>query len=134
MEWVTLERRLREYFAGDHEGIAAAYLFGSVARGTAGPGSDVDVAVLYEVNPPATLEGLPLDVEGELERTLGLPVQVVLLNASPPDLVHHVLRDARLLLDRNPAARIEFEVRARNEFFDLQPVLERYRLGGETCE
>ena len=31
------------------------------------------------------------------------------------------------LLERNPSTRIRFEVRARNEFFDLQPILDRYR-------
>jgi len=32
-----------------------------------------------------------------------------------------------LLLDRDRAARIRFEVRARNEYFDLLPTLNRYR-------
>jgi hypothetical protein len=40
---------------------------------------------------------------------------------------HGVRRDGVLLLDRDPSARIRFEVRERNEFFDLQPVLARYR-------
>ncbi len=38
-----------------------------------------------------------------------------------------MLRDGVLLLDRDPSARIRFEVRARNEFFDLQPILALYR-------
>lgn len=29
--------------------------------------------------------------------------------------------------DRDPGARIRFEARARNEYFDLLPFLERYR-------
>jgi hypothetical protein len=62
-----------------------------------------------------------------LERTLGQTVQVVVLNNAPPDLIHRVLRDGRLLLDRDRAARIRFEVRARNEYFDLLPTLNRYR-------
>src|SRR3954468_14971573 len=41
MDSGTIEPRLRE-FLKEREGIAAAYLFGSVARGTAGPRSDVD--------------------------------------------------------------------------------------------
>jgi predicted nucleotidyltransferase len=41
--------RLRDYFLrhGSAEGLAAAYLFGSVARGTAHANSDVDAGVLY---------------------------------------------------------------------------------------
>ena len=66
-------------------------------------------------------------LEGDLERALGGPVQVVALNRAPPDLVHRVLRDGRLILDRDPAARIRFEVRSRNEFFDLAPIRRLYR-------
>jgi hypothetical protein len=29
--------------------------------------------------------------------------------------------------DRNPSARIRFEVKARNEYFDLLPYLRQYR-------
>jgi predicted nucleotidyltransferase len=125
----VVERALHEFFAQKQPGVVAAYLFGSVARGTARAGSDVDVAVLCAGEPPASLAGLPLDLEAELERLLGIPVQVVVLNRAPVDLVHRVLRDGALLIDRDPSARIRFEVKARNEFFDLQPILARYRAG-----
>jgi predicted nucleotidyltransferase len=121
------EPALRELFAAEPGNIIAAYLFGSVARGTAGARSDVDVAILYAAAPPHTLEGLPLDLEGRIERVLGRPAQVIVLNTAPVNLVHHVLRDGVLLLDREPGARIRFEVKARNEYFDLQPILARYR-------
>jgi len=38
-----------------------------------------------------------------------------------------VLRDGKLVLDREPAARIRFEVRRRNEYFDLAPIRRLYR-------
>ena len=123
----VVEQVLREFFAGQTGEIIAAYLFGSVARGTSDARSDVDVAVLYAVAPPATLEGLPLDLASRIEHLVKRPVQVIILNTAPADLVHRVLRDGILLLDRDPSARIRFEVRARNEFFDLQPILDRYR-------
>lgn len=123
----TVEGILREFFAAQPVEIIAAYLFGSVARGTAGARSDVDAAVLYAAPPPATLEGLPLDLEGRIEQLVNRPAQVIVLNTAPVGLVHRVLRDGVLVLDRDPSARIRFEVRARNEFFDLQPILARYR-------
>ena len=85
------------------------------------------MAVLYATAPPATLEGLPLDLAGRIEHLVKRPVQVIVLNTAPVDLVHRVLRNGVLLLDRDPSARIRFEVRARNEFFDLQPIRDRYR-------
>ena len=118
---------MRQLFAAEPAGIIAAYLFGSVARGAAHAGSDVDVAVLYTEAPPATIEGLPLDLESRIRRRVGRPAQVIVLNGAPAGLVHRVLRDGVLLLDRAPGARIRFEVRARNAYFDLQPILARYR-------
>lgn len=118
---------VRRFFADDPGDAVAVYLFGSVARGTAHAGSDVDVGVLLAEDPPRTLAGLKLDVASDLELRLGIPVQLIVLNRAPADLVHRVLRDGRLLLDRDPSKRIRFEVRKRNEFFDLQPILRRYR-------
>jgi uncharacterized protein len=122
-----IEARLREYFETHAAGVVAVYLFGSVARGTAGERSDVDVGVLLARDPPATLEGLLLRLEASLERTVEAPVQLVVLNTAPPDLVHRILRDGRLVVERDRAARIRFEVHARNCYFDLQPFLARYR-------
>jgi predicted nucleotidyltransferase len=128
MDPAAIENRLRNFFAqaGGPE-IAAAYLFGSVARGTAGPGSDVDLGLLYTDDPPRTLAGLGLDLENDLERLLELPVQVVVLNRAPVDLVVRVLRDGKLLFEGNAAKRVRFEVRSRMEFWDLEPFIRRYR-------
>jgi len=128
MDSAAIETRLRHFFAqAKGPEIAAAYLFGSVARGTAGPGSDVDLGLLYTDDPPRTLAGLSLDLENELERLLGLPVQVVVLNRAPVDLVVRVLRDGKLLFEGNAAKRVRFEVRSRMEFWDLEPFIRRYR-------
>ena len=122
-----LESVLRRAFSTAPPEILAVYLYGSQARKTATVRSDVDLAILYAAAPPATLEGLPFDLEADFERVLRLPVEIVVLNQAPADLIHRVLRDGVLLLDRDPGQRIRFEVKARNEFFDLQPVLARYR-------
>lgn len=136
MDSAAIEGKLREILAArsEAEGIAAAYLFGSVARGTARPDSDVDVGVLYSKDPPKTFSGLglSLDLESDLESALGLPVQVVALNDAPVDLIIRVLRDGKLLVDRDRSRRIQFEVRSRNEFWDLEPYLRLYRRMGEA--
>jgi predicted nucleotidyltransferase len=51
----AIESSLRTIFTADTRGAIAVYLFGSVARGEARADSDVDVGVLFEVTPPATL-------------------------------------------------------------------------------
>jgi predicted nucleotidyltransferase len=108
-------------------GVAAVYVFGSVARGTAGIDSDIDVAVLFDAAPVPRLDGPRFTFEGDLERVLRRPVDLVVLNDAPVDLRSRVLRDGVLLVDRNRSARIAFEVRTRNEAFDLAPVLAAYR-------
>jgi uncharacterized protein len=128
-----IEEELRSFLAAraDQEGLAAAYLFGSTARGSARTGSDVDVGLLYRNDPPPGLEGLAFHLEAALEKLLQLPVQVVVLNHAPVDLAKRVLRDGKLLLDRDHSRRIGFEVRTRQEFWDLEPYLLQYRrLGG----
>lgn len=129
MERSDLEARLRAVLEREPT-VKAAWLFGSVARGTAGPTSDVDVAILTgHAARPRSLDDLPLDLEAELTRALGQTVQVVIVDHAPSDLVHRVLRDGALLLDRDPSLRVRFEVAARNRYFDMQPIWQEYRRG-----
>lgn len=107
--------------------VAAAYLFGSRARGDAAAGSDVDVAVLLTGADRGALLGPLSRLSGVLERELERTVDLIDMRVAPPDLVHRILRDGELVLDRIPDERVAFEVRSRNEYFDLLPHLERYR-------
>ena len=127
MDTERIQAELRSFFAAKPGDAVAVYLYGSVARGTARQGSDVDVGVLLAEDPPRTLKGLRLDVEADLEALLEVPVQLVVLNRAPPDLLHRVLRDGKLVLERDRSRRIRFEVKARNEYFDLLPILLQYR-------
>ena len=107
--------------------IIAVYLFGSFARGSEQRESDVDLGLLYAAALGGRLEDQPFLLEAELSELLQRPVQCVVMNLAPADLVHRILRDQQLLLDRDPSRRIRFEVAARNRYFDLKPVLDRYR-------
>lgn len=121
-----LPQRLRELLAS-REDIAAAWLFGSRARGTERESSDIDLGVLLRDDPPATLESLLLDLQDDLAGALGHRVDLVVMNRAPADLVHRILRDGELLIERDRSRRVRFEVARRAEYFDLLPVLERYR-------
>lgn len=121
-----LHERLRQLLSGCDD-LAAAWLFGSRARGRERAGSDVDLGILLRDDPPPTLEGLRLDLQDDLAGALGRPVDLVVLNRAPADLVHRVLRDGELLIENDPSRRVRFEVARRAEYFDLLPVLRRYR-------
>ena len=106
--------------------LVAAYLFGSRARGDATDNSDLDIAVWLDQR-PTSLQSYPFELPGELEQALGVRVDLVVLNGAPSDLVHRVLRDGELLIQRDPGARIRFEVRSRNDYFDMQRLRNAYR-------
>jgi predicted nucleotidyltransferase len=121
-----LVARLRDACESAPDAIIAVYLFGSIARGDARRASDLDVGVLStDARPPdsSVLESL----RDRLETVSRKTVDLVVLETAAPDLVHRVLRDGVVLLDRERARRIAFEVRSRNEYFDLEPVRRLYR-------
>lgn len=128
MDAQSIAGRLADYYK-DRPDVAAVYLFGSVARGTAGPRSDVDVGVIYRIAPESRLLAEPFLDEANLAEQLERAVQIIVMNRASADLVHRVLRDGILVLDQHPSQRIAFEVRARNAYFDLLPTLRRYREG-----
>jgi hypothetical protein len=66
-------------------------------------------------------------MQDDLSAAVGRQVDLVPLNGAPPDLLHRVLVDRVLLFDGDHERRIEFEIQARNEYFDIAPALERYR-------
>lgn len=127
MDTGPIVESLRGYFAANPTGVVCAYLFGSLARGEARVDSDVDLAVLLEQPLPPALPDSGIAMASDIESRTGLPVDVVMLNSAPPDLVHRVLRDGIVVFDPKPPERIAFEVRARNEYFDLKPYLDEYR-------
>ncbi len=112
--------------------VIAAYLYGSVARGTQRRDSDVDLALLLQQDPPDTLEGLRLNLAARLQNRLGRQVQVVILNRAPCDLAHRVRRDGRILVERNRRRRVAWEVKSRNEYFDMEPIRRLYRHGSTS--
>lgn len=127
METPDLSQALRTALEDAPPEVLAVYLYGSRARGDSKAGSDLDLALLLAAPPAATLRSVARDVEAAVERALRIPVEAVVLNRAPADLVHRVLRDGLLVLDRDRAARLRFEVRARNEYFDLAPLRRLYR-------
>lgn len=77
-----------------HEEIGAAWLFGSVASGTARPTSDLDVAVLAAE--PLSADGKTELIE-HLARETGRPVDLIDLQATHGPIVGRILREGRRL-------------------------------------
>lgn len=118
---------VREILAADPR-IAYAIAFGSVARGRAGPHSDLDVAIGLAGG--ASLDLLALGaLSGRLAEIAERPVDLVLLDEAPPSLAYRVFRDGRALVVRDPEALAQRKVRAILEYLDFQPFEELFTRG-----
>ena len=122
----TLVERMRPILAGFPQ-IAAAWLFGSAARGELRPDSDVDVGILL-LDPKATGvdEYLLLgELNARLE-TVTAPrrVDVVLLEHQGPVFAHEALVDGRLILERDRERRVDFEATTIVRGIDFRPTWE----------
>lgn len=115
-------RRLSE--ALDKEGVIAAMLIGSQARGEAGPLSDVDIAVWHEPDMGWKQSwDLQLSLIGAAQDALKTnEVDIVILNEAPPLMQHRAIRDAVRLVERDQAQRIRFETKAVLDYFDTAPL------------
>lgn len=113
----------------DGPGLEVALAFGSLARGSGHPGSDLDVAVL------PTDRTLPLSVEAELagalERASGRSVDLVRIDHAPLALAWRIARDGILLAEHQRGFAARWRARVALEHAEFAPTLaaggERYR-------
>lgn len=109
--------------------VDAAYVYGSVARGTATPLSDVDIALLLtSYLPPYERLKLELTIQGEIEAADGFSVvDVRAINEAPLVVQGRIVQQGILLYERARKRRIAFEVAIRKRYFDFAPVARRLR-------
>jgi predicted nucleotidyltransferase len=122
----ALAARLHELLEPRNE-VLEAYLFGSVARGSAQGHSDIDVAVYVDRARCADgTFGYQAEITSVLMTGLGNnSVDVVILNHAPPLLYHRVLRDGLRFLARNLKATTAREARAVSRYCDYIPQLDK---------
>ncbi len=73
---MDLETKIIDYLSANLTGIKGIYLFGSRADGSAGPDSDVDIAVITEFSNrlnPVDLFDHKINLSGQL----GIPVDLI---------------------------------------------------------
>lgn len=106
------------------QGIIAAYLFGSSVTRDVRKARDIDVAILVE---PVEADDFPLlAFASHLERVCGRPVDLVLLNRAGEVLKYQVRRFGRLIFERDPVRRKQFEIKGRKLYEDFLHLHRRY--------
>ena len=118
--------RLSKKIFQKERGILFCYLFGSQTTKNTVSDSDVDLAVFFEKNQVNDFFERRLELIGELSKLLGKEADVVVLNTAPPFLRYVVLKESKLIFERDKGKRIDFEPKSLNEYFDFKPILEKY--------
>ncbi len=122
----------------DMHPVAAAYVYGSVARGTMTPFSDVDIALLLKAPTDADAPHshllssgydrlmLELAIQSEIEDTLAFsPVDVRSINTAPLLVQGRIIQNGIRIYEQDHAQRVAFEVATRKRYFDFAPVAKR---------
>ena len=104
--------------------VVAAYLFGSVASETAGPLSDVDIALLI---PDRRQRQVVCDrmLDALCRRLRTSRVDVISLADAPVPLRYRVVRDGQLMTSRDAPIVERFVAETVLQYLDFQPLRDR---------
>ena len=109
-EKIKLLDRLREELE-KHSEIKLAVVFGSFLKDY--PFRDIDIAI-YVVTDRDLLD-YKLDFEIELEDKIRYPIDIAILNEAPPWFIKKVLREGKILLERQPLLAERLYLKAVDE-------------------
>jgi predicted nucleotidyltransferase len=110
----------------EEEAILFCYLFGSTTSGKTIPTSDIDLAVYLNKKECKDFFDKRLELIAKFSKNLKKETDVVILNTAPPFLRYVVLKEGKLIFERDEGQRIDFELKSLNEYFDFKPVLDMY--------
>ena len=105
------------------ENTVFAYLFGSMAKGTAHRFSDMDIAVYLK--DPSTASYLKL--LGKLPTRTRRELDVVLLNTAPPLLCYKVIKEGKLLFTKDRRVLSSFIYMTLLKALDIKESIESLR-------
>ena len=101
-----------------HPKVIFSYLFGSLAKGSPLPLSDVDIAVFLKKG--ANIAENKLEILGELIDILQTDeIDLVVLNTANLPLVMNILRNKKIIVDKDPFSRHVFESMIMRKYFDF---------------
>ena len=122
------KKQLITFFKKNRE-IKLVYLFGSHAKGTAGPLSDYDIAVYIDSYDTQKLISLKFALIREVTAILKTDaVDIVILNTcEQPELKYAIITEGILLYEKLPYKML-VEPKILNEYFDFRMILERHGL------
>ena len=119
----TIIEAIVSFFNAGVEDAAFVYLFGSFASNEEFSDIDLGIVTLDPVNKPLDFE---LELESTLERIIKYPVDVRILNKAPFSFIQNVIRNGKVILDRDPNRRADFESNVLKQYFDFSRFRDQY--------
>lgn len=123
--------QIEDYLVARDE-ISMAFVFGSVASGSQGRESDLDLAIYFKT-PHGEIEWesdarYPTEDEiwGDLERIAGKEIDLVVLNRSPATICDTVLREGKPLLIRERKIYLGMLLKVSMEAEDYRDFIEEF--------
>lgn len=123
----TIRNKIQPVLTGFSE-IVAAYLFGSVAKGRARPGSDVDIALLLDATVRPNVD-LLLNLQALLCRALRADVHLIILNNASYLLRMQVFTEGRLIYETDREKLARFRMLSTSLYAEFAPVMRMTQQG-----
>lgn len=121
-----LIKALKGFFK-DKKEVLFCYLFGSFAMENFISKSDVDLAVFLDEKRCKDFFDKRLELISQLSKILKKEVDVIVLNDTrSPFFKYVILKEGKLIFERDEEKRIDFELETLNQYFDFKPTLEKY--------
>lgn len=109
---------------GRREEILFAFVHGSFTGD--GDFADIDLAIYLNEGASDSAVSYEIRLEMELEKILGHPVDVRILNAAPLSFQYQVCRSGIVVLERDKDRRVDYQTLIWKKYFDFAPFRRRY--------
>jgi len=111
-----------ELVLGEEKGILFGYLFGSMASGKTNLESDIDLAFYLEEKEVKNFFKKRLFLIEKIQSLLKKRVEVIILNEVRSIFFKFVIiKEGKIILERDHAQRIDFELKTMQEYYDFRP-------------
>lgn len=119
-------KKIKGYFK-KNKSVVALYLYGSYAKKTAKPNSDIDLGIIFDSDYRNKLNGFDsFGYQANVSKDLGIDVELQDLRSCTLSFAHRVLVEGQLIVANNEKERILFEEEILRKYFDSKPLFDEY--------
>ncbi|SKA75572.1 Nucleotidyltransferase domain-containing protein [Caloramator quimbayensis] len=115
--------QLKKIFDKYGDKIDAAYLFGSVHKRTVNPLSDIDIAILINIQYEYMSNMIEEEVFEDISRCLKTDeIDLICLNNAPLSMQYGVIKDKEILYYYDKQKLIDYETMIIMNYLDIKPM------------